>query len=180
LYALACKLHTPPVYEYNGTVRQQLLTLVLALLVFVIPGHDLAEYRVGPVALHQLLDHLQANPTLHIPSYIDGSKLDNRTPEKMKLALDNELTDVLRVARALVMDHIEQPKPEDALMLYGYSDGDNAPYNSAAIFLVLHTNLREMDESGGQTEDYLTKLWGCVLGVDEMQALLSCIANRQL
>ena len=111
------------------------------------------------------------------PSYIDASKLDNRTPEKMKLALDNELTDVLSVARAVVIDHIEQLKSEAGLLLHGYSDGDNAPYKDSAIFLVLHTNLREMDESGRLTEDYLTKLWGGVLGVDEMPALLSRIAN---
>jgi len=111
------------------------------------------------------------------PSYIDASKLDNRTPEKMKLALDNELTDVLSVARAVVIDHIEQLKSEAGLLLHGYSDGDNAPYKDAAMFLVLQTNLREMDESGRLTEEYLTKLWGGVLGVDEMPALLSRIAN---
>jgi len=76
-----------------------------------------------------------------------------------------------------VIDHIEQLKSEAGLLMHGYSDGDNAPYKDAAMFLVLHTNLREMDESGRLTEEYLTKLWGGVLGVDEMPALLSRIAN---
>ncbi|XP_053381208.1 torsin-1A-interacting protein 2-like [Mercenaria mercenaria] len=110
--------------------------------------------------------------------YIYSGNLNSETEGKMKLDLDKKLIKNLENGKGVILDHIEKLPAQTALLLHGYCDGDNAPYKSAAIILGLHINsTKQLHDQDDFIEDILNGLWEKDLGVDEMPALRSRIAN---
>ena len=111
-------------------------------------------------------------------SYINSVSLDQTSAAKAKLNLDENLKTVFAESKGAIIDHVEMLPAKAALLLHGYCDGDNAPYKDVVLFLVLHTELERNNLDDKVVENALTKLWGDELGVDEMPALCSRIANN--
>ena len=110
--------------------------------------------------------------------YIDTASLDQTSAAKSKFNLDQHLKTVFDESKGAIIDHVEKLPAKAALLLHGYCDGDNAPYKDVVLFLLLHTDVTRDSLSDKVVEKSLTDLWGNELGVDEMPALCSRIANN--
>ena len=111
-------------------------------------------------------------------SYIDTASLDQTSPAKTKYSLDENLKSKFDNSKGAIIDHVEKLPAQAALLLHGYCDGDNAPYKDIVLFLVFHTDLTNDSLNDKVVERSLEELWGSELGVDEMPALCSRIANN--
>lgn len=111
-------------------------------------------------------------------NYINTVELDQRSPGKTKYNLDENLKSVFIESKGAIIDHVDKLPAKAALLLHGYCDGDNAPFKDVVLFLILNTNLTEGSLNDKVVEKSLTELWGSELGVDEMPALCSRIANN--
>ncbi|KAH3794620.1 torsin-1A-interacting protein 1-like [Dreissena polymorpha] len=134
--------------------------------------------KVGTCIAKEISNNLNSFFNQSVSSYIDTLTLDSTSPPKTKLDLDKRLISVLETTKSVVIDHIETLKGSTALLFHGYCDGDNAPYKSSAIIFVLHTGVEVNAMTEYYVEAELTRRWGGHLGVDEMPALLSRIANN--
>lgn len=110
--------------------------------------------------------------------YIDVVSLDQTSPDKTKFSLDETLKNMFDESKGAIIDHVEKLPAKAALLLHGYCDGDNAPYKDVVLFLLFHTTLSKEDLNDKVVEKSLQELWGKELGVDEMPALCSRIANN--
>lgn len=108
--------------------------------------------------------------------YIYSGSLNSDSTGKMKQDLDDKLIRYLGNGKGVVLDHIEKLPAQVALLLHAYCDGDNAPYKDAAIILGLHSS-KPLSDRDDLIEGILNGLWERELGVDEMPALRSRIAN---
>lgn len=147
-----------------------------AVIIITVPN----DYsQVGTCIAKEIVNCINkvCNSTGVSSSYINSQALDSVNVAKTKFDLDERLVSTLSEGRAVVLDHIDTLPADAALLLHSYADGDNAPYKGAALFLVLHTDSSSELLSEKFVEKSLTELWGPVLGIDEMPALLSRIAN---
>lgn len=113
-----------------------------------------------------------------LDGYIYSGSLNSNTAGKMKQDLDEKLIKNLENGKGVVLDHIEKLPAQVALLLHGYCDGDNAPYKSAAIILGMHVDsVDSLKDEDTLIEGFLNDLWEKDLGIDEMPALRSRIAN---
>lgn len=108
--------------------------------------------------------------------YIYSGSLNSDSSGKMKQDLDDKLIRYLGNGKGVVLDHIEKLPAQVALLLHAYCDGDNAPYKDAAIILGLHSS-KHLSDRDDLIEGILNGLWERELGIDEMPALRSRIAN---
>ena len=110
--------------------------------------------------------------------YIDTASLDQGSAARAKFDLDQNLKNIFDESKGAIIDNVKNLPAKAALLLHGYCDGDNAPYKDVVLFLMLHTDLTEDKLNDKVVEKSLTDLWGSELGVDEMPALCSRIANN--
>ena len=170
---------TPRFWRVVNSSIKRLLTEKVdtypAVLMFGIPE---VGSETGTCISKDIVSSLNKFYNSSVSGYIHSRSLNSESPEKMKLDLDEQLQMNLDSGKGVVLDHIENLPAKTALLLHGYCDGDNAPYKSAAIILGLHVSsnkqLRDQDQI---IEDILNELWEEELGVDEMPALRSRIAN---
>ncbi|XP_053380221.1 torsin-1A-interacting protein 1-like [Mercenaria mercenaria] len=111
-------------------------------------------------------------------TFIDLRSLKGESAAKRKQDLDELLQAALNTNKGVLLDHLEMLEADVALLLHGYCDGDNAPFKSSAIFLLLHTNFNSTSLHDMSVSDTLTELWQAGLGKDEFDALVSRIANN--
>ncbi|XP_052790994.1 torsin-1A-interacting protein 2-like [Mya arenaria] len=165
-------------WKVIGSAIKRLINVPLstypAVIILAVPE---GSTKVGTCLAKELVTNLNSIFNHTDPAYIDALSLNSVSAEKMKLDMDKRLISVLSDSRGVVIDHIESLKPQAALLFHGYCDGDNAPYKDAAFILVLHTSTSEHGIRDAKVEEILTELWGRDLGIDEMPALLSRIAN---
>ena len=110
--------------------------------------------------------------------YIDTASLDQGSAARAKFDLDQNLKNIFDESKGAIIDNVKNLPAKAALLLHGYCDGDNAPYKDVVLFLMLHTDLTEDKLNDKVVEKSLTDLWGSELGVDEMPAMCSRIANN--
>lgn len=144
-----------------------------AVLLFGIPK---VHSKTGTCISRDIIKSLNEMFNNTNDGYINLENLTSNTPDKMKLDLDGRLIENLDNSKGIVLDHLERLPAQAALLLHGYCDGDNAPYKSATIILVLHTD-KPLSDHDDVIEAILNDLWEGELGVDEMPALRSRIAN---
>ena len=144
----------------------------------ILLGIPAGEASLGTCVTKKLVTTLNDIIRLDGEHYIDSVALDQASPAKAKLNLDENLKTIFAGSKGAIIDHVEKLPAKAALLLHGYCDGDNAPYKDVVLFLVLHTGLSRSDLNDKVVEKKLTDLWGSELGVDEMPALCSRIANN--
>lgn len=174
------KSQSPRFWKIIGSSVKRLLSAKVAtypaVIIITVPN----DYsQVGTCIAKEIVTCINSvyNSTGVSNSYINSQALDSVNVAKTKFDLDERLISTLSEGRAVVLDHIDTLPADAALLLHSYADGDNAPYKNAALFLVFHTDNSSELLSENFVEKSLTDLWGPVLGVDEMPALLSRIAN---
>ena len=149
-----------------------------AIVLFSVPQN---QPKLGLCLSKNIIQRIKTVLKVTGDSYIDGTKLDDSSPGRTKLDLDQRLHAVLNSSKTVILDHLEKLPAEAALLLHAYCDGDNAPYKKAVIFLVLHTPRRTLEtekRTDESVEQILVDLWKAELGEDEMPALQSRIANN--
>jgi hypothetical protein len=116
------------------------------------------------------------------PVLIRGAELAVMEDKLAKLELDNKLLNGFQGGRRVViMFELESFHGEPLLLLHSYCDHENAAFKDVVIILTLRLDTNESDANINDefVDDYLGKLWQGKVGVDEMGALRSRIANNK-
>lgn len=117
-----------------------------------------------------------------IPVLVHGGELASMEDNKAKLELDEILSDRFKSGhRVVIMFELESFHGQPLLLLHSYCDHENAAFKDVVIMFTLRldTNDANADINDEFIEDYLATIWQNKVGVDEMGALRSRVANNK-
>ncbi|KAK3884820.1 hypothetical protein Pcinc_010926 [Petrolisthes cinctipes] len=104
-------------------------------------------------------------------------------PRALKREIDESLQN-LNQAHAAVVHHIEEVPGQAAMIFHAYCDNENAPFKQAVIFPVMEVpgsyNTVASSNLDEVASGRLMKIWGVQLGVKDVSAIVSRIANAPI
>ncbi|KAK4307015.1 hypothetical protein Pmani_021197 [Petrolisthes manimaculis] len=105
-------------------------------------------------------------------------------PRALKREIDESLQN-LSQAHAAVVHHIEEVPGQAAMIFHAYCDNENAPFKQAVIFPVMevpgsYNTVASSSSLDEVASGRLMKIWGVQLGVKDVSAIVSRIANAPI
>ncbi|XP_064649467.1 torsin-1A-interacting protein 1-like [Lineus longissimus] len=116
------------------------------------------------------------------PVEVHGGELASEEDNKAKLELDEILSQRFQSGhRVVIMFELESFHGQPLLLLHSYCDHENAAFKDVVIMFTLRLDTNEADTNINDEfiEDYLATIWQNKVGIDEMGALRSRVANNK-